>query len=391
MKINRIQIDNQLPDHIFDVAFSPVIVPKSVYNSYELQQKSFIEISAIIQSLGSVTRYKYLQILIQEFMIQLDWGWICHIMNLFNIEASKEETTKTLMAKDLENIFKDRTLEIVQKFVMRKTYYDYLLLGPLKAHLSVTVGDLPDGKFPFGFDFIIRFTGQTIGEINDTLFKLDYFERKMVFLGDSDLQAQIIDHYKTQIFMQFYKLILGLDIIGNPMKLVLGFKKGVGDFFYEPAMGIIHGPEEFAEGIATGVKSLATNVIGGTAGALGRIGNRLGTGVAALTIDEKFQKDRRERINRKVGFAESGRTLFRGFYNGLTGVITKPIEGAQKDGVEGNLYYFLFSYCFFNINHFINHSQDCLKVSVVVWLASLLNQQLVSLTLHLVRCKHSTM
>ncbi|KAJ6225422.1 hypothetical protein RDWZM_003967 [Blomia tropicalis] len=335
MKINRIQIDNQLPDHIFDVAFSPVIVPKSVYNSYELQQKSFIEISAIIQSLGSVTRYKYLQILIQEFMIQLDWGWICHIMNLFNIEASKEETTKTLMAKDLENIFKDRTLEIVQKFVMRKTYYDYLLLGPLKAHLSVTVGDLPDGKFPFGFDFIIRFTGQTIGEINDTLFKLDYFERKMVFLGDSDLQAQIIDHYKTQIFMQFYKLILGLDIIGNPMKLVLGFKKGVGDFFYEPAMGIIHGPEEFAEGIATGVKSLATNVIGGTAGALGRIGNRLGTGVAALTIDEKFQKDRRERINRKVGFAESGRTLFRGFYNGLTGVITKPIEGAQKDGVEG--------------------------------------------------------
>jgi len=140
----------------------------------------------------------------------------------------------------------------MQKFVMRKTYYDYLLLGPLKMHLSIAVGDLPDGKFPFGLDFIIRFTGLALGEINDTLFKLDYFERKMVFLADSELTSQIIDHYKTQAYTQFYKLILGLDIIGNPMKLALGIKKGIGDFFYEPAVGIVHGPEEFAEGIAIG-------------------------------------------------------------------------------------------------------------------------------------------
>ena len=105
--------------------------------------------------------------------------------------------------------------------------------------------------------------------------------------------------------------------------------------FYEPAAGIIHGPEEFAEGIATGVKSLATNVIGGTAGALGRIGNRLGTGVAALTVDEKFQKERRERINRKTGFAESGKNLLRSVVDGVTGVFTKPIEGAKEDGIEG--------------------------------------------------------
>ena len=110
---------------------------------------------------------------------------------------------------------------------------------------------------------------------------------------------------------------------------------GIGDFFYEPAAGIIHGPEEFAEGIATGVKSLATNVIGGTAGALGRIGNRLGTGVAALTVDEKFQKERRERINRKTGFAESGKNLLRSVVDGVTGVFTKPIEGAKEDGIEG--------------------------------------------------------
>lgn len=80
-------------------------------------------------------------------------------------------------------------------------------------------------------------------------------------------------------------------------------------------------------------------MLGGTAGALGRIGYRLGTGVAALTIDEKFQKERRERLNRKVSFWESGMNLFRGFAQGITGVVTKPYEGAREEGVEGKVPY----------------------------------------------------
>ena len=115
----------------------------------------------------------------------------------------------------------------MQNFVIRKTYYDYLLLGPLKAHISVSVGDLSDGKYPLGMDFIIRFTSLTVGEIQDTLFKLDYFERKMISMGESELVAEIIQHYKTQVYAQLYKLVLGLDIIGNPMKLALGIKKGL--------------------------------------------------------------------------------------------------------------------------------------------------------------------
>lgn len=114
----------------------------------------------------------------------------------------------------------------MKRSFIQKTYYDFLLLGPLKVHLSVAVGDLPDGKFPFGLDFILRFTGLTIGEIHDTLLKLDYFERKLVFMSDSELISQISNHYTIQLLMQFYKLVLGLDIIGNPMKFALGIKKG---------------------------------------------------------------------------------------------------------------------------------------------------------------------
>ena len=115
---------------------------------------------------------------------------------------------------------------------MRKTYYDNFNLGPIKAHISVSMGNLPDGKYPFGLDFIIRFTGLTVGEINDALFKLDFFERKHVSLAKSELAAQVVNHYKMQVYQQLYKLILGLDIIGNPMKLVLGITKGHFYFVY---------------------------------------------------------------------------------------------------------------------------------------------------------------
>lgn len=46
-------------------------------------------------------------------------------------------------------------------------------------------------------------------------------------------------------------------------------------------------------------------------------------------------------MNRKTGFAESGKNLFRGFYSGVTGIVTKPIEGGSRDGFEGLLTFIL--------------------------------------------------
>jgi hypothetical protein len=41
-------------------------------------------------------------------------------------------------------------------------------------------------------------------------------------------------HYAGQSVKQLYVLVLGLDVIGNPYGLVLGFTQGVEDLFYEP-------------------------------------------------------------------------------------------------------------------------------------------------------------
>jgi hypothetical protein len=89
------------------------------------------------------------------------------------------------------------------------------------------LGGASSGQFPFGLDIFIRSAGVTLTEFNDVVFKLDYFERKNILVADSELISIVSQHYMTQVLKQFYVLVLGLDVIGNPMKLVLGLQKGL--------------------------------------------------------------------------------------------------------------------------------------------------------------------
>jgi vacuolar protein sorting-associated protein 13A/C len=49
---------------------------------------------------------------------------------------------------------------------------------------------------------------------------------------------------------------------------------------------------EFAEGVATGVKSLFGSAVGGAAGAFSKITGVLGKGLATLTFDEEYKASR---------------------------------------------------------------------------------------------------
>jgi vacuolar protein sorting-associated protein 13A/C len=55
-----------------------------------------------------------------------------------------------------------------------------------------------------------------------------------MFLTQSQLVTEVQTHYTQQAMKQLYVLVLGLDVIGNPIGLVRGLSKGVGDLFYEP-------------------------------------------------------------------------------------------------------------------------------------------------------------
>lgn len=79
--------------------------------------------------------------------------------------------------------------------------------------------------------------------------------------------------------------------------------------------GAIQGPGEFAEGVIIGVRSLVGHAVGGAAGAVSRIAGAMGHGLAALSLDEDYQRKRRDNINKPAanlqeGIARSGKGLF---------------------------------------------------------------------------------
>jgi vacuolar protein sorting-associated protein 13A/C len=79
IRINRIQIDNQLDYTIYPVVLYPII---SKSTGTDLPDKVFIELSIYESKTNrsNVTQFKYFKLLIQEFAVNIDQGFILSIL-----------------------------------------------------------------------------------------------------------------------------------------------------------------------------------------------------------------------------------------------------------------------------------------------------------------------
>ncbi|KAM7259519.1 hypothetical protein ACFE04_015260 [Oxalis oulophora] len=78
------------------------------------------------------------------------------------------------------------------------------------------------------------------------------------------------------------------------------------------------------------------DILGNASSALGHMSK----GVAALSMDKKFIQSRQRQESKGVEdlgdvLREGGGALAKGFFRGVTGILTKPLEGAKSSGVEG--------------------------------------------------------
>ncbi|XP_050293110.1 intermembrane lipid transfer protein Vps13 isoform X2 [Anthonomus grandis grandis] len=344
-KINRVQIDNQMFDCIFPVVLAPVPPPKSVAADSGI--KPFIELS-IVQLLvknSQIRQFKYFSVLVQEFHIKVDMGFINAVVDMMQESENSDEEDRLLFVKDMqlvdEALYSHAAGQAMQE---QKSFYDLLHLSPLKIHISFSLAagtsSGQSASTPNFLNVLLQGVGVTLTDLQDVVFKLAPFKREYIFLTQKQLVSETSGHYVGQLVKQLYVLVLGLDVIGNPYGLVVGISKGVEDLFYEPFQGAIQGPSEFAEGLALGVRSLVGHTVGGVMGAATRITGAMGKGIAALTFDEDFQRKRRDQMNKKPttaqeGIARSGKGLVMGVVDGFTGVFTKPVTGAKEQGVEG--------------------------------------------------------
>jgi len=131
-----------------------------------------------------------------------------------------------------------------------------------------------------------------------------------------------------------------LEFIGSPVNLVNNLGTGVFEFFHEPAQGIIKSPKDFGTGIAKGTRSLVTNTVKGIFGTVHSITGTIGSGLAELSMDPEYIKERQQTMREKPKHAAEGalmgaKELGKGIFKGITGVIEEPIKGAKSEGVGG--------------------------------------------------------
>uniref|UniRef100_A0A0K0FDI7 Vacuolar protein sorting-associated protein 13A (inferred by orthology to a human protein) n=1 Tax=Strongyloides venezuelensis TaxID=75913 RepID=A0A0K0FDI7_STRVS len=353
-QVFSVQIDNHLEACTFPLVLHVVPPPKSIVKNSE--PKPFIDLAIYQQQPESspIVQYQYFALLLQEFSVQADMGLLAAMLDFVNASAANKKYTKELYQKDIEYTqikLSDKAVSTAAS--VQKCLFDDFSFSPLMIHLSFTLNNLSpsvdeDQKQAANsqlevLNVLLKSVGASItniANIQDVVLKLASFERKNAFMDFGKLSSEIQSHYMSQALKQFYVLVLGLDIIGNPFGLVRDLSSGVEDLFYQPITGFVQGPEEFAEGIAIGVSSAFSHTIGGVSGAAGRITGTLGKGVAALTMDEDYQRKRQEELNRRPqtfgqGMARGVKGFGAGIIDGITGVATKPIEGAKEGGLGG--------------------------------------------------------
>ncbi|AWP07199.1 putative vacuolar protein sorting-associated protein 13A [Scophthalmus maximus] len=352
VQIHRIQIQNQLPGAIFPYVFYPVKLPKSI--TMDSEPKPLTDISIVTRAAGhsDISRIKYFKVLIQEMDLKLDLGFLYAILDLFTPENASIMTSEQeveLFEKDIEYI-KTELNHVSAADTSPISLYEYFHISPIKLHLSFSLSTGGEDGLKAKRDkeiipvqslnLLLKSIGATLTDVQDVVFKLAFFELTFQFCTTQQLQWEVIRHYSKQAIKQMYVLVLGLDVLGNPFGLIRGLSEGVEAFFYEPYQGAIQGPEEFVEGMALGVKALVGGAVGGIAGAASRITGAMAKGVAAITMDEEYQQKRREAMNKqpsglREGLTRGGKGLVSGFVSGITGIVTKPIKGAQKEGAAG--------------------------------------------------------
>ncbi|XP_051920113.1 intermembrane lipid transfer protein VPS13C isoform X3 [Hippocampus zosterae] len=346
-QLHWLQVDNQLPGAIFPIAFHPVPPPKSI--ALDSEPKPFIDVSVITRfnRHSGVTQFKYFMALVQEMAVKIDQGFLSAILALVTPAADPRAAgQKTqLIQKDVE-LLQAELMESSLSDASGLNFFEHFHISPIKLHLSLSLGSSGDhsgqdaAAAVQSLNLLLKSIGATLTDVDDLVFKLAYFEVKYRFYRREKLMRTALRHYSEQFLKQMYVLVLGLDVLGNPFGLIRGLSEGVEAFFYEPFQGAVQGPEEFAEGFVIGVRSLLGHTVGGAAGVVSRITGSVGKGLAAITMDKEYQQKRREEMNRTPkdfggSLAKGGKGLLKGVVGGVTGIVTKPVEGAMKEGAAG--------------------------------------------------------
>jgi len=184
--------------------------------------------------------------------------------------------------------------------------------------------------------------GTALGSIEDMKLTFDSILMQNVHTSSSIMINSILRHYKNDLLAQWYKIVFGIAILGNPAGALENMADGVMSFFLEPAKGMVENPGilGFSTGVAKGSKALLETTISTTFGAASKVTGAVSKGLAVLSMDDEFIESNRQSNKSQPkhigeGLLSGAKSIGMGVFGGISGIVMDPIKGAQKGGVGG--------------------------------------------------------
>jgi vacuolar protein sorting-associated protein 13A/C len=330
-KVTRLQVNNQLQDALFPVVFT----------NHKKLDTEFIHFSMVRAHQEEKFDFvPYFSLLIQECDMNMDLSLLSTLTNFaldFIPNTSIPQRTHTSMP-----------------ISSKKVYFELLQLHPIKMNVTFIFNEMEkqvntldqetqnaDTKRSNAAFLVLQTLGGSLSaNIDDVPIRLNALILRHPFMSRVALWDSLTKHYSKYLFAEMYKIIGSFGFIGNPIGLFNDIDTGVHDLFYEPLNGITKSPHEFSRGLARGSISFLKHSIHGTFNTASKVTESIGNGLSYLTMDEDYQEKRRMSQRQKPKHAGeglvSGIQLFAGsLLDGATGIVTKPIKGASRDGVSG--------------------------------------------------------
>ncbi len=200
---------------------------------------------------------------------------------------------------------------------------------------------------------------QLLTSIEKAEINLNGFTLSNMLETTDDLTAKVVSHFVKQAVSCIYSVIGSFELLGSPVSLLTSVAGGFKDLVYEPTQALVYSPrdlkaQEFKLALRKGGGNFADKTVGATFEASAKITGVLGRGLGNLAGDSKYSADRfisqyLKHSARRRSFAttledDRGATsglargvigFGKGVFDGVTGLVTKPVEGAMKGGIAG--------------------------------------------------------
>ncbi|KAJ2768167.1 Vacuolar protein sorting-associated protein 13, partial [Coemansia nantahalensis] len=388
--VRWLQVDNQLYGALFPIVVYPTLLGAGAGAAGVSGAQSPPALQAVVVRAKDrpygVEYFRYASVLAQELSVELDEDFLYALLDFVALDVPGDAAGGSARADDegAAAMLSSAVPDAVLPAEGAQLYFELLHVQPFKINISfmrtqrLDVGGGGNGSEQPGaaasaqvsYDpqrglsagateqtgagvastpgivaYAMNVLTMAIGNVNEAPVSLNALVMQNVRVSWPVLLDRMQKHYSQELLNQVYKVVGSANLLGNPVGLFSSISSGVADFFYEPYQGFVMSdrPQDFGVGLARGTASLFKKTVFGMTDSFSKFADSMSKGLSAATLDPRFQSERsisrvRNRPKHAVyGVARGAESLARSVGSGLAGVVMRPLEGAEQEGVGGFL------------------------------------------------------